>query len=137
MTVVGGMAASPGRPRVRATPGVATIMGTSGPVGKRGKLLSARRGKSGNAMDPVQIKPTDVSEGPVDDRGRVSVGTEYAGETVRVAVLETVSAEDSDGTVWFCQFCDSAYRADSRPETCPECGVEGDGLQKLDVQTLS
>lgn len=44
-------------------------------------------------MDPVEVDPARIREGPVDEKGRVSVGTDYAGETVRVAVIETVTTE--------------------------------------------
>lgn len=87
-------------------------------------------------MEPVEIEPTDVRTGPVDDRGRVSVGTEYSGESVRVAVIETVDADD-DGAIWYCQYCETGIDADGRPDACPECGVEGSGLSKLDVQSVS
>jgi len=46
-------------------------------------------------MKSVEVNPVDVKERSVDPQGRVSVGTDYAGETVRVAVIETV--EDGDG----------------------------------------
>lgn len=36
----------------------------------------------------VEVKATDVEEKKADDRGRVTLGAEYAGKTVTVAVLE-------------------------------------------------
>lgn len=36
----------------------------------------------------VEVSATDVNEKKADDRGRVTLGTEYAGKTVTVAVLE-------------------------------------------------
>jgi len=40
----------------------------------------------------LEVKPSDIkSEKKADDRGRVTLGSEYAGKTVTVAVLE---AED-------------------------------------------
>jgi len=38
----------------------------------------------------VQIDPDDVRKLRTDDRGRVYLGTEYANETVEVAVLDVV-----------------------------------------------
>lgn len=46
-------------------------------------------------MKTVEVDPVDVRERPVDSQGRVSVGTGYAGKTVRVAVIETVE-DDND-----------------------------------------
>jgi formylmethanofuran dehydrogenase subunit E len=60
-------------------------------------------------MNPVEIDPVDVKERNVDPQGRVSVGTDYSGETVRVAVIETV---DQDPRI-------------NPPSTCANCG---DGL---------
>ena len=81
-------------------------------------------------MKSVEIDPVDVKERSVDPQGRVSVGTDYASETVRVAVIETVG---TDPSVWFCQFCETAIRSVERPETCVECGVDGDGLTELET----
>lgn len=36
----------------------------------------------------VEVKATNVEEKKADDRGRVTLGAEYAGKTVTVAVLE-------------------------------------------------
>ena len=36
----------------------------------------------------VEVSPTEVEERKADDRGRVTLGAEYAGKTVTVAVLE-------------------------------------------------
>ena len=37
----------------------------------------------------VEISPSDIkSDKKADDRGRVTLGSEYAGKTVTVAVLE-------------------------------------------------
>jgi hypothetical protein len=36
----------------------------------------------------VEVSATDVEEKKADDRGRVTLGAEYAGKTVTVAVLE-------------------------------------------------
>lgn len=36
----------------------------------------------------VEVSATDVEERKADDRGRVTLGSEYAGKTVTVAVLE-------------------------------------------------
>ena len=81
-------------------------------------------------MNPVNVDPARIREAPVDDKGRVSVGTDYSGETVRVAVIETVG---EDPSVWHCQFCETAMRAAERPETCVECDVEGDALTEWET----
>ena len=36
----------------------------------------------------VEVSATDVEEKKADDRGRVTLGAEYRGKTVTVAVLE-------------------------------------------------
>jgi len=36
----------------------------------------------------VEVSATDVEERKADDRGRVTLGSEYAGKTVTVAVVE-------------------------------------------------
>lgn len=36
----------------------------------------------------VEVKATDVDEKKADDRGRITLGSEYAGKTVTVAVVE-------------------------------------------------
>lgn len=36
----------------------------------------------------VEVSATDIEERKADDRGRVTLGSEYAGQTVTVAVLE-------------------------------------------------
>lgn len=36
----------------------------------------------------VEVSATDIEEKKADDRGRVTLGTEYAGKTVTVAVLD-------------------------------------------------
>lgn len=36
----------------------------------------------------VEVSAKDVNEKKADDRGRVTLGAEYAGKTVTVAVLE-------------------------------------------------
>jgi len=36
----------------------------------------------------VEVKATDVEEKKADDRGRVTLGADYAGKRVTVAVLE-------------------------------------------------
>jgi len=33
--------------------------------------------------------------------------------------------------VFWCQFCETAVLSDQRPEACPDCGVEGSGLDDL------
>ena len=36
----------------------------------------------------VEVSATDIEERKADDRGRVTLGAEYAGKTVTVAVIE-------------------------------------------------
>lgn len=36
----------------------------------------------------VEVSATDIEERKADDRGRVTLGADYAGKTVTVAVLE-------------------------------------------------
>lgn len=36
----------------------------------------------------VEVKATDIEEKKADDRGRVTLGAEYAGKIVTVAVVE-------------------------------------------------
>ena len=36
----------------------------------------------------VEVSATDIEEKKADDRGRVTLGSEYAGKKVTVAVLE-------------------------------------------------
>jgi len=79
-------------------------------------------------MKSVDVDPVDVKERNVDPQGRVSVGMDWAGETVRVAVIETINGETP--SVWFCQYCETAMRSTERPETCVECDLEGSGLTK-------
>ena len=81
-------------------------------------------------MRSVDVDPVDVKERSVDPQGRVSVGTDYAGETVRVAVVETVG---EDPSVWHCQYCETAMRSVERPETCVGCDVEGDALTEWET----
>jgi len=40
-------------------------------------------------MDPIEVDPVAVVERTADDKGRVTLGADYAGDTVRVAVVET------------------------------------------------
>lgn len=42
----------------------------------------------------VEIDVTDIEERKADDRGRVTLGSDYAGKTVTVAVLEV--EDDTD-----------------------------------------
>lgn len=41
----------------------------------------------------VEVSATDIEEKNADDRGRVTLGAEYAGKTVTVAVLEVEDDE--------------------------------------------
>jgi hypothetical protein len=42
----------------------------------------------------VDVDPDNIEVLKADDRGRVTIGAEYAGEDVRVAVLEVIDAEE-------------------------------------------
>lgn len=45
----------------------------------------------------IEIEPSDIkSEMKVDDRGRITLGSKYAGETVTVAVLERSGGSDDE-----------------------------------------
>lgn len=75
-------------------------------------------------MTSVKVDPVDVLERPVDSKGRVSLGTDYAGETVRAAVLDVVS-DGQDGErdpVTVCIDCDAVWAG--RTSHCSECGSE-------------
>lgn len=47
-------------------------------------------------MEPIEVDPVEVLERPVDVKGRVSVGTDRAGQRVRIAVIEVVD-DGEDG----------------------------------------
>lgn len=85
----------------------------------------------------VEVDAADVIERQADGRGRVTLGSDWADDRVRVAVLGRVTADSDDESadgLWYCQYCETAVRSDERPETCPECSVEGTGLSALDVR---
>ena len=42
----------------------------------------------------VEVDPLEIQERAADERGRITIGMEYADETVTVAVIEV---EDDDG----------------------------------------
>lgn len=42
----------------------------------------------------LEVKATDVTEKNADERGRVTLGAEYAGKTVTVAVVDVDDSED-------------------------------------------
>jgi hypothetical protein len=44
-------------------------------------------------MVEIEIDPVEIRERKADDRGRVNLGTDRAGETLRVAVVEVVESE--------------------------------------------
>ena len=41
----------------------------------------------------IEVSATDVNEKKADDRGRVTLGADYSGKTVTVAVVEVESDE--------------------------------------------
>lgn len=49
---------------------------------------------------PVIVDAINVHEFEADDRGRVTLGADYAGRTVRVAVLDGGEADDEPGLDW-------------------------------------
>lgn len=42
----------------------------------------------------LSVSPDDIDTFRADERGRINLGTDYAGEDVRVAVLEVVDEDD-------------------------------------------
>ena len=79
----------------------------------------------------IRISASEIkSERKADDRGRVTLGSEYAGKTVTVAVLEVEYEDDvrTDGgtqTVGHLDFCDervvgAAENVDKRGPSEPE-----------------
>jgi hypothetical protein len=42
----------------------------------------------------VEVDPRQIEQLKADDRGRVTLGAEHAGETVTVAVLDVEGADD-------------------------------------------
>mgnify|MGYP000335403465 CR=1 FL=1 len=44
----------------------------------------------------IEVDPVDVIERAADGKGRVTIGSDYAGEDVRVAVIEVVDDDDQD-----------------------------------------
>ncbi|WP_202932752.1 hypothetical protein [Halorussus salinus] len=44
----------------------------------------------------VEVSATDIDEKKADDRGRVTLGSEYAGKTVTVAVVEVEEESESE-----------------------------------------
>jgi len=85
----------------------------------------------------VEVDAANVVERQADSRGRITLASEWGDDRVRVAVLGRVTADsddESDDGLWYCQFCETAVRSQQRPETCPECSVEGSGLSPLDVR---
>ena len=83
----------------------------------------------------IEVSASDIKSGKkADDRGRVTLGSEYAGKTVTVAVLEVEDEGDvrTDGgtqTAGHLDFCDEcvAETLHNRDETdgmwtCASCG---------------
>jgi hypothetical protein len=46
----------------------------------------------------VEVSVSDIEERKADNRGRVTLGSEYAGKTVTVAVLEIEDEEPTEDT---------------------------------------
>lgn len=46
------------------------------------------------AKPTVEVPATDVEERTADERGRVTLGAEYAGKTVTVAVVEVEEGDE-------------------------------------------
>lgn len=45
-------------------------------------------------MDPIEVEPHEVKKKEVDDYGRFGLGKEYAGKTVKIAILEVEDGEE-------------------------------------------
>jgi len=81
----------------------------------------------------VEVHPADLIERHADERGRITLGSEYDDDRVRVAVLERVATESESG-LWYCDHCETGVRSEERPEQCPECSAGGRWLSALDVR---
>lgn len=44
----------------------------------------------------IEVDATDIVERTADSKGRVAIGPDHAGETVRVAVVETIDESDDN-----------------------------------------
>lgn len=75
--------------------------------------------------------PIELVERSADGKGRVTIGADYAGETVRVAILDVVSrggGDLEDTQLWSCPFCQALLFSDDRPDHCPDCREDGADL---------
>lgn len=90
-------------------------------------------------MNPVEVDPARIREAPVDSKGRVSVGTDYAGEKVRVAVIEKVDPDPRIDPPTSCEECGDTLGArftvkDGEALCLPCGGVEpADGPDRVTV----
>lgn len=73
-------------------------------------------------MTTVEVDPVEVRERTADDKGRITLGADYSGETVRVAVLDVPSEDDSERRVTVCEDCGEVW-AGLRSH-CGDCGSE-------------
>ena len=99
-------------------------------------------------MKSVAVDPVDVKERNVDPQGRVSVGADYAGETVRVAVIETVSDETADvsesdvlapdGPDWYVwdHGSESVVQTFETRRAAQNRAARGDDLEAVDARPL-
>jgi rubrerythrin len=93
-----------------------------------------------SAQETVEVDPVDVVERDADSKGRVTVGADYAGETVRVAVLAVPSRESDSETeddaerveAWLCGSCQQTILSSGEPAECPSCG-SSERLDRLDA----
>jgi hypothetical protein len=99
-------------------------------------------------MKSVEVDPVEVKERGVDPQGRVSVGTGYAGETVRVAVIETVSDDGDDvsesdvldpsGPDWYVwdHSTESVVQTFDRRRAAVARADRGDDMEAVDARPL-
>jgi len=98
-------------------------------------------------MNSVEVDPVDVKERGVDPQGRVSVGTDYAGETVRVAVIEMIDdtadvsesdALDPNGPDWYVwdHSRESVVQTFDTRRAAQNRAARGDDLEAVDARPL-
>jgi hypothetical protein len=68
------------------------------PVGICGKCDGSKPphdgGRAMMAKVTIEVPARDISDFKADDRGRITLGSEYAGKTVEIAVLDSEEAEN-------------------------------------------
>ena len=81
---------------------------------------------------PVLVDPDDIQSPKADDRGRVNLGSEYAGEELTVAIVGVDAGGDADDRAECPNGCGPLVArtteefADSLCKVeCPDCGYVG------------